>query len=595
MNEERSFTISPDTRYWEIDKPILFAGEWCLDPHKKEIWSKLDYKILESNTFYTEENLNQIKICDRIYEKLLPELSAKLNELNNINWSPRSWRIVMGPWLERYVAVINNRLNLLKKSKVDFNIKFKSIKFNDESLASFDLLDFTDKANSHKWNEYLVRRLNKIYTYKDFDSKFLEKIKLKKNNFNKKNLIQSMIKKIKIKFNLFWKLFPLSKNNNFLLHRIYIGDFFLSLKLFLKLKNFPAKFFFEEDRVFKDFDITLRNKLKINYDVENTNEKIIRYLLKESLPTIYLEGFTDMMKKVKSSHLPFGIKKIFTCNCWNDIVFKFWIAENINSGTKLFYGQHGSGYGMIKHHNATKHELKICDKFLTWGWRNDDISDKKVEPCVSFPIIKEKILKITQKKDILLIPAVMDFYLFKNELKKPNLIYKDLDNLNIFIKNLDSKLFANLTFKAHPMENRRKKEFSYLDYMKKIHPKVKMHDTNYNLEKAINNSKISIFFYLATPFLTNISLNKPSIFMFPNNFEEMIEDKYLAIFKKMEDVNIIIKSPNELANFLNKKYSDIENWWYNDKTQTIRKEVSRLFAKKNNDSLNILINSLIKD
>ena len=232
MNEERSFTISPDTRYWEIDKPILFAGEWCLDPYKKDIWSKLDYKILESNTFYTEENLNQIKICDRIYEKLLSELSAKLNELNNINWSLRSWRIVVGPWLERYVAVINNRLNLLKKSKVDFNIKFKSIKFNDESLASFDLLDFTDKANSHEWNENLIRRLNEIYTNKDFDSKFLEKIKLKKDNFNKKNLIQSIIKKTKIKFNLFWKLFPLSRNNSFLLHRIYIGDFFLSLKLF---------------------------------------------------------------------------------------------------------------------------------------------------------------------------------------------------------------------------------------------------------------------------------------------------------------------------------------------------------------------------
>ena len=48
---------------------------------------------------------------------------------------------------------------------------------------------------------------------------------------------------------------------------------------------------------------------------------------------------------------------------------------------------------MIKHHNATKHELKICDKFLTWGWRNDDISNKKVVPCVSFPIIKKKFLK----------------------------------------------------------------------------------------------------------------------------------------------------------------------------------------------------------
>ena len=195
MNEERSFTISPDTRYWEIDKPILFAGEWCLDPYKKEIWSNLDYKILESNTFYTAENLNQIKICDRIYEKLLPELSAKLNELNDINWSARSWRIVVGPWLERYVAIINNRLNLLKKSKVDFKIRFKSTTFNDESLTSFDLLDFTDKANSHEWNEKLIRRLNEIYTYRDFNNKFSKKIKIKKKIVNKKDLIQFITKK----------------------------------------------------------------------------------------------------------------------------------------------------------------------------------------------------------------------------------------------------------------------------------------------------------------------------------------------------------------------------------------------------------------
>ena len=44
-----------------------------------------------------------------------------------------------------------------------------------------------------------------------------------------------------------------------------------------------------------------------------------------------------------------------------------------------------------------KHELKICDKFLTWGWRNDDISNKKVVPYVSFPIIKKKFLNNLKK------------------------------------------------------------------------------------------------------------------------------------------------------------------------------------------------------
>ena len=397
---------------------------------------------MQSNVFNTKENLKQIDICDEIYEKLLKELSIQLNEINKVNWSVRSWRITIGPWLERYV-VINNRLNLLKKAKENYTISFKNVKFEDTSLISLDLLDFTDKANSHEWNEKLIRRLDQLFTYKSFSSDFLDKNLIKIKFFEKKSLIKLIFEKIKIFLNFFWRFFPLTKKNNFLLHKIYIGNFFLSFKLFLKLKNFPVKFFFNEERVFKSFDIKIRNKLKINYNLEDINEKIIRYLLKESLPTLYLEGFKDMMHKVNNSHLPNNIQKIFTCNCWNDSVFKFWIAENINNGAKLYYGQHGSGYGMLKEHNATKHELKICDRFLTWGWTDKKISKNKITPCVSFPIIKEKFFKL-KKNDILLIPGPMDFYLFKNELKKPNLIYKDLDNLNFFIKNTNSIIYRNL-------------------------------------------------------------------------------------------------------------------------------------------------------
>ena len=189
----------------------------------------------------------------------------------------------------------------------------------------------------------------------------------------------------------------------------------------------------------------------------------------------------------------------------------------------------------------------------------------------------------------------MDFYLFKNELKKPNLIYKDLDNLNFFIKNTNSIIYRNLAFKAHPMENRRKKEFSYFDYMKKSHPKVKLYKTSYELNKAIQNSKISIFFYLATPFLTNITLNKPSIFIYPNNFKEMISDEYLPIFQKLEEAKITTHNPIALADFINEKFNNIDEWWQNEKIQRVRNEASNIFAKKNENSLNILANSLKKN
>ena len=398
MNERREFIISPDKKYWGKNKPVLFAGDWCLDPTEREKWDHLDYKILQSDVFKTKENLKQISICEEIYEKLLKELSIQLNHINKVNWSVRSWRITIGPWLERYVAIINNRLNLLKKAKENYTISFKNVKFEDTSLSSLDLLDFTDKANSHEWNEKLIRRLDQLFTHKNFSSDFLDKNPIRISFLEKKDFINLIFEKIKIFFNFFWRFLPFTNKNNFLLHRIYLGNFFLSFKLFLKLKNFPVKVFFNEERVFKSFDINIRDKLKINYDFDDINEKIIRFLLKETLPTLYLEGFKDMMHKVNNSHLPNNIQKIFTCNCWNDIVFKFWIAENINNGAKLYYGQHGSGYGMLKEHNATKHELKICDRFLTWGWGDKKISNNKITPCVSFPIIKEKIFQIKKKK-----------------------------------------------------------------------------------------------------------------------------------------------------------------------------------------------------
>ena len=61
-------------------------------------------------------------------------------------------------------------------------------------------------------------------------------------------------------------------------------------------------------------------------------------------------------------------KIILTCNAWRDNIFKFWLATQSNKNAKIIYGQHGAGYGTNLKHYAEIHELKICDKYLSWGW-----------------------------------------------------------------------------------------------------------------------------------------------------------------------------------------------------------------------------------
>jgi putative transferase (TIGR04331 family) len=92
--------------------------------------------------------------------------------------------------------------------------------------------------------------------------------------------------------------------------------------------------------------------------------------------------------------------------------------------------------------------------------------------------------------------------------------------------------------------------------------------------------------------LKNLTLNKPSIIIYPYRFKETINQEFLIFFKKLEEVNIAQKNSSDAAKFININYDKINDWWYNNKTQTIREDFSNIFAKKNSESLKILIKSL---
>ena len=79
-------------------------------------------------------------------------------------------------------------------------------------------------------------------------------------------------------------------------------------------------------------------------------------------------------------HLAKKIKNIYTSNIFNDSLFKFWVASQVNNGSKLIHGQHGGGYDLLKDECHFNHELEICDKYLTWGWSGSN--KKKLLPDI---------------------------------------------------------------------------------------------------------------------------------------------------------------------------------------------------------------------
>ena len=103
----------------KTNKFLFFINDFCLDDTLKKRLKKNNIKFDIQKNFYNDvqNNFKQFQYCNKLYEKILNELTIKLNNLHKENWTQKSWEILIGPWLNRYIAVINDRLNHIIEAK----------------------------------------------------------------------------------------------------------------------------------------------------------------------------------------------------------------------------------------------------------------------------------------------------------------------------------------------------------------------------------------------------------------------------------------------------------------------------------------------
>ena len=445
------------------------------------------------------------------------------------------------------------------------------------------MADFVNKCLNGNWNEKLLRRLNEIDINENLEGNF--------DKINEKKIIKHLYSSEKVKltikglinyfFNLFYKL----NINSTVIHKGYFGTKIAALKLFFKLKEIPTKFFFPKIPFEKDFDLSIRKKINLDLEIKNHREKIVKYLLPETIPTLYIEGFHDLLKLTKKLNLPSGKNIIFTRNLWRDDLFKFWTANQISLGSKLIYGQHGAGYGMFKGSFGDFFEPKIADKFLSWGQKYENTNYKNIVRS-SISSLPQKFVEISKdniKKNsrILILPGVSGLYLSRNELF--NNFKGELDNAQKFAKNINVDLISKIYIKPHPKEILKGLVYSKI-FKSYFDTPIKTINTKTKISKLIPKTKITIFTHMSTEFLKNLVINSPSIYLMSKYDKKILNRNALSFFKKLEDVNIVVHDGKKLAKFINKNYQNLEKWWFDNKTQNSMKYFANEFAYYSSES-----------
>ena len=98
----------------------IFLGEWCIDYNEdNSTQSSLiaNYHWDDRKKLYRDYNYILKK-----YEKILTCLTKDLNDIHNVSNSKDYWRVIIGPWLLIFLAVVYDRWQVLETVLNDYTV-----------------------------------------------------------------------------------------------------------------------------------------------------------------------------------------------------------------------------------------------------------------------------------------------------------------------------------------------------------------------------------------------------------------------------------------------------------------------------------------
>ena len=263
----KSLVFSLDNHNFKKDKDILLAGEWVLECSNKKNES-LNYDIFYSTSDMKKQRITNSINSNKIYQNILKDLSIKLNEVHALNLGLRSWNILLGHWLKRFVDLCYQKDFILNEILNNQNIsKVYGIKNENCKLYSNDTYAIHPNSRDILWNNNIFLNIINFYDYK------LEK------NFitvsNDEDLVEEYNNSVKLNISILKKIIFSSFNFlSFLRHKndaliVGTGMSFKYEKLF-ELLFFQIPQFYKPWEIFyKKYDEKLRENIKLSYDKKN--------------------------------------------------------------------------------------------------------------------------------------------------------------------------------------------------------------------------------------------------------------------------------------------------------------------------------------
>ncbi len=296
-----------------------------------------------------------------LFERLLPALAEALNAAHFISLSPRFWRILVGPWLIRYVQIMKDRYARLRAAADSRPTPVVVTLDRADRIVPADTLRFTVLAYEDAYNFQLVSSLAEMMG--------LETLPVRHAGLNARSPSPAAESRLADHLTSL-----LGASVRF--HEIGVSKAqALALVAGSGLCASPLRV-----RGLQGGNLPWPRRTRIapSLAARDEFEKILFKALGDDIPACFVENFSGLLELARSAR-PHGARSIISANGWTfDEPFKAVAGLCAEEGTRLVAVQHGGGYGLYGRMWQEHLERTCTDAYWCWGWASSE-SDSKLK------------------------------------------------------------------------------------------------------------------------------------------------------------------------------------------------------------------------
>ena len=514
-----------------------------------------------------------------ISESVFQNLVRELNRVHGTNHPVRFWRIVCGAWFLQFAQVWYLRLKVASEvfrehgampcRRIDIGWQELLPVTHDEASLLFatDLWNHIAYCDAFKF----VARSSQVetaITSPDRNQELFEYRKVINYGLpgqNAKSKLESVLAKISPR--------PKVVLAGVVQSRAALVAMHLRLGVLPRLWRFSAKL------TAQPVNASLRGKLSFSSISGGGFAEFLGSSISRHLPTVYLEGFSDLCTQTFSENiLPKPPRVIFTNTLLHrSEQFKLWSATFVSQGkTKLLSGQHGGGYRAYKYQNWSEiYEHSVVDKFLSWA--KVATSGIDLGTCVQTDSNSYR-QDFNGSLLVVLGPVTRQQNNFNLGNTHCNSSYYTM--LKQFLFSLKTDLLPSVMIRpknasavSKPARLSTKQISEVLDGFENLDA------GNQSLEQSLSNCRLAVVTYNETTIPTNMMNGFPTIALWDPKYVRLNSQAEI-VYHQMHEAKILFYSPQLAAEHITQIWSDVEGWWNSAQVRLARENYCNHYAHR---------------